>query len=142
MFSMSINREIHRLINVFTSKTLTPSIEESFSRVSHLIGNSPGFTELKKSNVNIIFTDQTDLRFDISNFGDGQAKEGFWTKIIVYNLSRLTEVPPFHQQVIIAEELVHHFWNESDERTVKKVVADILPEWSVYEDNGVMKYRM
>jgi len=122
--------ELMNLIDFKNSVELTDSDKKIFCDATLLLAEHKEFADLKKRVVIFIFADKSfTLTFNENQYGS----QGNYAAI---NYPKWVQLDTKTKLICITEELVHHFWNISDEIETSRIVCEIVPNLSYDKSTG------
>lgn len=120
-------------IEVFSTKELSEDIITSLMFSTLYITQHHEFDNIRNRMVSLIFTDSSEISFQLSD--ENGDYMGLNANLILYKLPHIEGKSQTEQMIIITEELVHHFWDLSDELRTKSIVCDIIPNVVLNREN-------
>lgn len=103
----------------------------AFHMATTYLTDHPEMFKMRTTPVSIIFVKDGALTLDFKENDLGNRMN-----LIIINHDKFTLLSQIKKIVIIVEEFVHHFWDESDEILVSKIVCECVPGVDYSRENG------
>lgn len=110
----------NRIVPLTDVENLSEGFLENFTIATYLICEHPDFTRIRTRGVTAIFTKKDTISIDLTG------AVGYQTNLIIYKCHEFEGNIQAAQITVFVEELVHHFWDLSDEEETKRIVVQAL----------------